>query len=151
MNESVIPARAGIQVATGTQGGNDNWAPTSAGATTDKRWFVPELITLPLAARRCLVRNALNGAALELSSGEHAVLTTCEGCHTLAEHEARAATRLRAPEEHIPAIRELLGRYRARFDGGDCFVRSRRFRVHLAILNIYFVHVIKTSFRLIDL
>src|SRR5438067_4222507 len=110
MNESVIPARAGIQVTTGTQGGNDNWAPTSAGATTDKRWFVPELITLPLAARRCLVRNALTGAALELSSGEHAVLATCEGCHTLAEHEARAATRLRAPEEHIPAIRELLGR-----------------------------------------
>jgi len=39
------------------------------------RWFVPEFITLPLAARRCLVRNTLNGAALELSSGEHAVLT----------------------------------------------------------------------------
>jgi len=110
MNESLIPAQAGIQVATGMQRSNDNWAAASAGTTTDTRWFVPELNTLPLAARRCLVRNALNGTALELSSGEHAVLTTCEGCRTLAEHEARVATRLRAPEEHIPAIRELLER-----------------------------------------
>jgi hypothetical protein len=110
MNESIIPARAGIQVATGMQGSDDNWAAASGGATTDRLWFVPELITLPLAARRCLVRNALNGAALELSSGEHAVLTACEGCRTLAEHEARVATQLRAPEEHIPAIRELLDR-----------------------------------------
>jgi hypothetical protein len=110
MNESIIPAQAGIQVATGMQGGDDNWAAASGEATTDRLWFVPELITLPLAARRCLVRNALNGAALELSSGEHAVLIACEGCRTLAEHEARVATQLRAPEEHIPAIRELLER-----------------------------------------
>jgi len=92
------------------QASNDTWSPGSAGARTDQRWFVPELITLPLAARRCLVRNALNGTALELSSGEQAVLTACEGCRTLAEHEARVAARLRAPEEHIPAIRELLER-----------------------------------------
>src|SRR5437879_9902292 len=110
MNENVTPAHAGIQVATGMQGSNDNWAAASAGTTADKCWFVPELNTLPLAPRRCLVRNALNGAALELSSGEHAVLTTCEGCRTLAEHEARVATQLRAPEEHIPAIRALLER-----------------------------------------
>jgi len=84
--------------------------PAQAGATTDKRWFVPEFITLPLAARRCLMRNPLNGAALELSSGEHAVLTACEGCRTLADHEARVAVRLRAPGEHMPAIRELLER-----------------------------------------
>src|SRR5207245_8874467 len=110
MNESVIPAQAGIQVATGRQGSDDNWVAACGGATSDRLWFVPELITLPLAARRCLVRNALNGAALELSSGEHAVLAACEGCRTLAEHEARVATQLRAPEEHLPAIRELLER-----------------------------------------
>src|SRR5262249_11471318 len=73
-------------------------------------WFVPALITLPLAARSCLVRNTMNGAVLRLSSGEHAVLTSCEGCRKLAEHEARAAIRLRASEEHRPAIRELLDR-----------------------------------------
>ncbi|TMH22522.1 MAG: hypothetical protein E6H64_05390 [Betaproteobacteria bacterium] len=110
MNESVIPAQAGIQVATGMQGSDDNWVAACGGATSDRLWFVPELITLPLAARRCLVRNALNGAALELSSGEHAVLAACEGCRTLAEHEARVAKQLRAPEEHLPAIRELLER-----------------------------------------
>jgi hypothetical protein len=73
-------------------------------------WFAPELRVLPLAARRCLVRNPLNGASLELSSGEHAVLSGCAGWGTLAEHEARAVARLRAPAEHRPAIRELLER-----------------------------------------
>ena len=110
MKESVIPAQAGIQVATVMQGSNDIGSRASSEARTDTRWFVPQLITLPLAARRCLVRNALNGAALELSSGEQAVLINCEGCRTLAEHEARVAAQLRAPEEHIPAIRELLER-----------------------------------------
>ena len=119
MTENVIPAQAGIQVATVMQGGKDNGAPAAAcpgmpeagaGATSDTRWFVPELITLPVAARRCVVRNPLNGAALELSSGEHAVLTSCEGCRTLGEHEARAAAQLGAPAEHGPAIRELLER-----------------------------------------
>jgi hypothetical protein len=79
-------------------------------ATAGQRWIVPELRMLPLAARRCLVRNSLNGAAMELSAGEYAVLSACEGCHTLAEHEAGAASRLSAPPEHRPAIRELLER-----------------------------------------
>lgn len=65
---------------------------------------------LPVAARRCVVRNQQSGASLELSSGEYAVLSACEGCHPLEEHEARAAQRLSAPEEHRPAIRELLER-----------------------------------------
>jgi hypothetical protein len=74
------------------------------------QWLVPELQTFPLAARRCLVRNPLTAAALELSSGEHAVLSACEGGRMLAEHEAHAAQRLSAPAEHRPAIRELLER-----------------------------------------
>jgi hypothetical protein len=73
-------------------------------------WLVPQLRMLPLAARRCLVRNPLNGASLELSSGEYAVLSACEGCRPLAEHEARAAQQLSAPPEHRPAIHELIER-----------------------------------------
>src|SRR5271155_4519413 len=73
-------------------------------------WLVPSLSMLPLAARRCLVRNPLNGAAVELSSGEYAVLSACEGCQPLAAHEAQAARQLSAPAEHRPAFRELLER-----------------------------------------
>jgi hypothetical protein len=64
----------------------------------------------PLARRRCVVRNQWNGASIELESGEYAVLSACEGCRTLAEHEARAAQQLSAPPAHRPAIRELLER-----------------------------------------
>ena len=74
-------------------------------------WFAPNWTVLPLAARRCRVRNPLNGAVLELSSGEYAALAACEGCGTLSEHEARVAERLRAPPEHRGAIRALLERY----------------------------------------
>jgi len=65
---------------------------------------------LPLARQRCLVRNPANDAAAELSSGEYAVLSTCDGCFTLSEHEARAARQLSAPAAHRPAIRQLLER-----------------------------------------
>jgi len=78
--------------------------------TTATPWFVPPLQLLPLAARRCLVRNPLNGAAMELSSGEYAFLSACEGCLPLAGHEARAARQLSAPPEHRQAVRELLER-----------------------------------------
>ena len=64
-------------------------APRLAAATP---WFAPPLQMLPLAARRCLVRNPLNGAAIEMSSGEYAFLSACEGCLPLAAHEARAAS-----------------------------------------------------------
>jgi hypothetical protein len=56
------------------------------------------------------VRNPLNGASSQLSSGEHAVLSACDGCGTLEEHEARAAAKLSAPSEYRPAIRALLER-----------------------------------------
>jgi hypothetical protein len=74
------------------------------------RWFVPLWSMLPLAARRCLVRNPHNGASAELSAGEYAVLSACEGCRTLDEHEARAVQQLSAPPEHRRAFRELLER-----------------------------------------
>ena len=77
---------------------------------TSAQWLVPELQMFPLAARRCMVRNPLTGTSVELSSGEYAVLSACEGCRALAEHEARAAQRLSAPQEHRAAIRELLER-----------------------------------------
>jgi hypothetical protein len=64
----------------------------------------------PLAPRRCVVRNPLNGATAELSSGEYAALSGCDGWRTLDEHAARAAARLDAPVEHQRAIREVLER-----------------------------------------
>ncbi len=73
-------------------------------------WFAPSLAMLPLSARRCLVRNPLNGASMELSAGEFAVLSACEGWRPLAAHEARAAQQLSAPAEHRPAFRELIER-----------------------------------------
>ena len=48
-------------------------------------WLAPQLRMLPLAIRSCFVRNPLNGASLQLSSGEHAVLSACDGCGTLEE------------------------------------------------------------------
>ncbi|HET9764069.1 MAG TPA: hypothetical protein VFR50_11155 [Casimicrobiaceae bacterium] len=76
----------------------------------DARWLPPEWTMFPLAARRCIVRNPLNGSAMELSSGEYAALCACEGWRTLDQHVDRAASRLGAPAEHRPAIRELLDR-----------------------------------------
>jgi hypothetical protein len=88
-------------------------APPLAGASAppaDVCWFVPELQVRPVAARRCVVRNPANGATLELSSGDYAVLSACAGAQPLAGHAARAAERLNAPAEHRGAIRELLAR-----------------------------------------
>lgn len=79
-------------------------------AVSEKRWFMPELQLRPIANQRGHVRNALNGAALELSSGEYAVLSACDGSRTLAEHEARAMRQLSAPPEHRAAFRELIER-----------------------------------------
>ena len=84
-------------------------APVAVGSSAT-RWLRPDLITLPIAVRRCIVRNALNGAALELSAGEHALLTACEGWRTIAEHEAHASAQLAVLHEHRPAVRELLDR-----------------------------------------
>lgn len=73
-------------------------------------WFAPALSSWPLAPDRCLVRNPLNGAVLELSSGEFAIVSACEGCQPLAAHEAHAARELSAPPAHRPAFRGLLER-----------------------------------------
>ena len=73
-------------------------------------WLAPELQMRPLAARRCVVRNPSNGVTLELSAGEHAVLSACEEVGTLDEHTARAVRRLGAPPEHQGAIREFIER-----------------------------------------
>ena len=89
-------------------------SPAGATARTtpaaEAQWFAPAWTMLPLAPRRCLVRNPLNGASAELSSGEYAALSACDGCCTLDEHVVRAAEQLRAPPEHRPAIRELIER-----------------------------------------
>ncbi len=76
----------------------------------DTPWFLPELQLRPLAGQRGHVRNPLNGATMELSSGEYAVLSACEGCRSLPEHQAHAARQLSAPPEHLPAFREVLER-----------------------------------------
>jgi hypothetical protein len=79
-------------------------------SANDEPWFVPDLTMHPIAARRCVVRSPLTGAAMELSSGEYAVLSACQGWRPLQEHEAHAAAQLSAPREHRAAIRELLER-----------------------------------------
>jgi hypothetical protein len=53
-----------------------------------KLWLAPAWVTHPLAARRCQVRNPLNGATAELSADQHAMLVACEGCRTLEEHRS---------------------------------------------------------------
>jgi len=82
----------------------------SARESETARWFMPELQTRPLAPRRAHVRNPLNGATVELSSDEHAVLSACENCATLGEHVAAAARKLCAPAERWPAFRGVLER-----------------------------------------
>ena len=51
-------------------GGTHTAAPTTGAAAAPTRWAAPQWTMLPLAPRRCLVRNPLNGASAELSSGE---------------------------------------------------------------------------------
>jgi hypothetical protein len=74
------------------------------------RWFAPEWTMFPIAARRCVVVNPLNGASAELSADEYAILTACEGCRPLSKHEARAARKLGAPPEHRAFFRAVLER-----------------------------------------
>ena len=74
------------------------------------RWWVPAWQVLPVAEKRCVVRNVLDDKGIELTSGEYAVLSACSGCRSLDEHEALAAKELGAPPEHRPAIRALLER-----------------------------------------
>ncbi len=82
----------------------------SATDTATMPWLAPALHSWPLAADRCLARNPLNGAAQELSAGEYAIVSACEGWQSLAIHEANAALRLSAPAAHRPVFRDLLRR-----------------------------------------
>jgi len=63
-------------------------------AAVQERWFAPAWKTLPLAPRRCRVSNPVNGAVAELSYEQHAVLTACAGCRTLAEHAVAVGRKL---------------------------------------------------------
>src|SRR5208283_3421309 len=92
-------------------------ATATLGSVQATSWFVPALQMLPISEWRCLVRNLLDGAGMELSSGEYAVLSACEGCRSLDEHEARAAMQLGAPPEHRPMLRR-----RAELHGGTRLV-----------------------------
>ena len=110
MSASSVPAAAAVDPNPANVSREAQSPADAKAGRSGPRWLVPGLRMLPVAARRCRVRNSLNGASLELSSGEYAVLSACEGCRSLADHEARAAQRLSAPAEHRPAIRELLER-----------------------------------------
>ena len=68
------------------------------------RWLAPAWTMLPLAARRCRVRNPLNGAVAELSADQYAVLTACDGCRTLEEHAAAVRHKLGVPAERVAAV-----------------------------------------------
>ena len=72
------------------------------------RWYAPAWVTLPLAARRCCVRNPVNGVVAELSADQHAVLTACDGCHTI-EHAAAVHRKLRIREGDRATISNWLG------------------------------------------
>src|SRR5438552_8693167 len=72
------------------------------------RWYAAAWVTLPLAARRCCVRNPVNGVVAELSADQHAVLTACDGCHTI-EHAAAVHRKLRIREGDRATISNWLG------------------------------------------
>jgi hypothetical protein len=82
----------------------------AAASAPPPQWLAPDWVMYPLAARRCLVRNPLNGASAQLDAGEYAVLSTCEDCRTLEEHVARAMRQLSAPQEHRAAFRQVFER-----------------------------------------
>lgn len=49
-------------------------------------WIAPELSMLPLAARRCVVRNVRTGAFATATPESHGLLRYCDRFRTLAEH-----------------------------------------------------------------
>jgi len=75
------------------------------------RWLAPAWETLPLAARRCRVRNPLNNVVQELSADQHAVLTACEGCCTLDAHAVRVQARLGLGDEALATARNWLAQF----------------------------------------
>ncbi|HEX5864717.1 MAG TPA: hypothetical protein VF014_10780, partial [Casimicrobiaceae bacterium] len=88
MDETTLPAVSAV-----------NAAAAARHKPAEVWWFVPELQLRLLSARKCLVRNPMNGVTLELSSGEYAALSACSGCEPLLVHAHRAAQHLRAPPE----------------------------------------------------
>src|SRR5438045_5892644 len=73
------------------------------------RWLAPSLTTLPLSARRCRVRNVLNGATAELSADQHAVLTACDGCRTIDEHAVVIQRKLGLRDTERTTLTQWLG------------------------------------------
>ena len=84
------------------------------------RWLAPSLTTLPLSARRCRVRNVLNGATAELSADQHAVLTACDGCRTIDEHAVVIQRKLGLRDTERTTLTQWLGVRRHR----DSHLRS---------------------------
>lgn len=80
------------------------------GTTDLPMWCAVQLTMWPLAARQCLVRNPVNGAAARLDADEYALLSSCEGAKPLAQHEADIVARFNPPAAHRAAIRQFLQR-----------------------------------------
>jgi hypothetical protein len=68
---------------------------------------------LPLAARRCRVRNPLSDVVTELSAEQYAVLTACDGCRTLREHGDAVRRKLGVREEGLAALSKWLSEFAA--------------------------------------
>lgn len=68
---------------------------------------------LPIASRRCRVRNPVNGAVAALDVDRYAVLTACDGCRTLAEHATVVRQKLNAPADNAATILEWLNDFAA--------------------------------------
>jgi hypothetical protein len=90
------------------------------------RYFAPAWTTLPIAARRCRVRNPFNGVVAELDANRHAVLTACTGCRSLDEHLAGVRASLGVRDEDAAAIRGWLREFAAQrlLVGEDELVRA---------------------------
>src|SRR5437764_12893970 len=73
------------------------------------RWLAPSLTTLPLSARRCRVRNVLNGATAESSADQTAVLTACDGCRTIDEHAVVIQRKLGLRDTERTTLTQWLG------------------------------------------
>jgi hypothetical protein len=84
------------------------WLGTSRRPT---RSVAPAWAMLPLAARRCRVRNPLSGVVTELSAEQYAVLTVCDGCRTLREHGDAVRRKLGVREEGLAAVSKWLSEF----------------------------------------
>lgn len=60
--------------------------PPTSPPTASGTWIAPELAMLPLAARRCVVRNPRTGAFATATPESHGLLRYCDRFRTLVEH-----------------------------------------------------------------